>query len=316
MTQTGSWKERYEQAELADVACPGCKERRPADIATEFGIAISRCQACGLVYTRTPLREPQAHYLVPKDAYLRKYGDIFSGKSPHPRDRNYDELLRLLGRLTTPGDLLDVGSHCGFFLRRARSTGWRTVGAEPSPVSSALAREQYGLDVRTGWLEEAGLPSARFDAVTVIDVLEHIADPNALLAEIRLVLRPSGFLLVKVPNVRYVRLKHHALRKVPGLISDAFDAREHLVHYSRRSLGDLLTGSGFAVFAFHVPRPIQAGGRPLRLLRGAGSAVARVGPRGIDSPLATDLVAIARPLLPTRVPVPVAGRHDLRPGHE
>ena len=289
-----AWKTTYRPDELVDVTCPGCEQRRPRDLASEFGLVIARCGSCGLVYTRTTLRDPQGHYRGSVEDGLVKYRTVFEGMSPHGRDPNYEEHLDLLASLTAPGDLLDVGSHSGFFLRKARDRGWRTVGVEPSPSSSQLAREQFGLDVRTATLEEADLPDGAFDVVTLVDVFEHVGAPRALLAEIRRVLRPGGRVFIKVPNVRYVLLKHRTLRHAPGLLEDVFDAREHLVYYSDATLARMLRTSGFEVELLAVPSPIQAGGAVRRAVRAAGPAIARRLPRGTGLPLATDIVAVGR----------------------
>lgn len=289
-----NWRSSYQPHELVEVACPGCDSRLFEDIANEFGITISRCRECRLVYTRTPHPDSQAHYLVAEKEYVAKYGAVFRGEAPHPRDRNYAEQLRLLERFRPPGDLLDIGSHCGFFLRRARERGWRTTGVEPSPVSACLAREQFNLDVKAGSLEEARFPSCSFDVVTLIDVLEHVENPRPLLAEVARVLRSGGLVFVKVPNLRYVLTKYHVLRRVPGVVLDAFDAREHVVHYSRDTLARMLERSGLVPVAYAVPSPIQSGRSLRRLVRWAGPFVARLLPRGFDLPLATDVVAIAQ----------------------
>jgi glycosyltransferase involved in cell wall biosynthesis/2-polyprenyl-3-methyl-5-hydroxy-6-metoxy-1,4-benzoquinol methylase len=290
-----AWKTGYARDELEDVACPGCGERRPHDLAEEFGIVVARCRACDLVYTRTPLPASQAHYSsVSREAMLTKYAAVFSGESAHGRDPTYEEHLDLLETLGPRGDLLDVGSHCGFFLRKARSRGWRVQGVEPSPTTAALAREQFGLDVRNGTLEQAGFPDASFDVVTLVDVFEHVPRPGNLLREVRRVLRPGGRVFVKVPNVRYVLLKHRTLRRIPGLLEDVFDAREHLVYYSDRTLCSMLETCGFQVEVVGVPAPIQTGGPLRRAVRAAGPALARRLPRGTALPIATDVVAVAR----------------------
>jgi SAM-dependent methyltransferase len=293
MAEPARWKPLYTSAELLDVACPACGCREYRDIAREGGIAVARCAICDLVYTRTPLPAAQAHYTVSKEEFQAKYGPIFRGERPHPRDRNYEEHLDLLGRYRRPGDLLDVGSHCGFFLRRARARGWRAKGVEPSPSTAELARREFGLDVTTGTLQEANFRDGSFDAVTLVDVFEHIGDPQNLLAEVRRVLRPDGVLLIKVPNVRYARLKHRTLGRL-RLVSNSFDAHEHLVHYSDRTLARTIEEAGLKVDALAVPAPIQVGGPLRRALRRAGPALAARLPAGVRLPIATDLYAVAR----------------------
>jgi SAM-dependent methyltransferase len=288
------WKTGYDAEELVDVGCPGCGLRRPHDLATEFGLVIARCGQCGLVYTRKRLPDAQGHYHGSVEDGLAKYRDVFDGVAPHGRDVNYEEHLDLLESLTAPGDLLDVGSHCGFFLRKAQARGWRVLGLEPSPSSSQLAREQFGLDVKTATLEDAHVRDASFDVVTLVDVFEHVGAPRPLLKEIRRVLRPGGRVFIKVPNVHYVLLKHRTLRRFPGLLDDVFDAREHLVYYSDSTLAIMLGTCGFRVEVLATPSPIQTGGTLRRVIRAAGPAIARRLPRGTASPLATDIVAVGR----------------------
>jgi hypothetical protein len=77
-------------------------------------------------------------------------------------------------------------------------------------------------------------------------------------------------------------------------VPDVFNAREHVVHYSRHTLAQMLENSDFLLIAYAVPLPIQTGGPVRRFVRSAGPFVARLLPRGPDLPLATDVVAIAR----------------------
>jgi SAM-dependent methyltransferase len=287
------WKEHYERSELLDVACPLCGARRSRDVAVEFGIVVARCVECGLVYTRTPRPRPQEHYSVSRNEFLSKYEAVFRGDAPHPRDANYDDVLRTLESISPAGDLLDVGSHCGFFLRRGRARGWRVTGVEPSPASSGLARERFDLDVKTGFLDDRFADDS-YDAVTLIDVLEHVGRPRALLREVARVLRPGGVVLVKVPNAGYLSAKYRLLRRIPRAIVDAFDAREHVVHYSPQTLGRLLREEGFDLELLTVPLPIPSGGLARRVVRRFISGLARRIPGVIASPLAPDLLAIGR----------------------
>jgi hypothetical protein len=94
--------------------------------------------------------------------------------------------------------------------------------------------------------------------------------------------------------VRYSLLKHRLARRIPGVVDDVFDPREHTVHYSRRTLAQVLRLSGFAPFAYAVPAPIQTGGRLRRFVRSVGPFFAKLFPRGFDLPLATDIVVLAR----------------------
>jgi 2-polyprenyl-3-methyl-5-hydroxy-6-metoxy-1,4-benzoquinol methylase len=213
---------------------------------------------------------------VDEAAKRRKYASILRGETPHPRDRNYREHLAVLERVKPSGRLLDVGTHCGFFLRLARGMGWQLTGVEPSESSAAIGREAYQLEIKCGFLERLSLAPDSFDVVTLIDVLEHVPAPRQLLSEIHRLLAPGGVLFIKVPNARYNLLKYRVLRVMLRRSDfDIFDSREHVVHYTPETIERLLRALGFTRVEFYVPRPIQTGAAWQRASRWILYSVAR-----------------------------------------
>lgn len=282
---------------LIAVPCPVCGSRRQRALAPEGPLGIVQCRDCRQVYTSPRFESPQAHYLGGREAIERKYGAILRGEQGHNRDPNYDQELRAIAEIKPTGRLLDVGSHCGFFLRRARGMGWDLLGVEPSTNACALAREHFGLEIVTGTLAEARFADDAFDVVTLVDVFEHIDRPVELLAEIRRVIRPDGVLFIKVPNVVYYLAKYRLARAL-GLDVEIFDAKEHVSHYSSRTLQRVLGRAGFQAQRFFVPRPIQDGARWKQALRSAGHRLARLEYSLSErfGPLAMDLAVLARPM--------------------
>ena len=114
--------------------------------------------------------------------------------------------MALLGIMGLPaekrGRLVDVGCGNGRFLARMRDLGWEVLGVEPDPEAARVARERFGLTVIPSTLEEAKLPEASVDAVTMNHVIEHVPDPIGLLAECRRILRPGGTVVVVTPNLQ------------------------------------------------------------------------------------------------------------------
>jgi SAM-dependent methyltransferase len=290
------WKVHHESSETEEVPCPGCGADVPSAIAHEWGLSVVSCGVCGLIYVSPRLREPEKNYWVGSEVKREKYGAILRGETPHPRDRNYREHLDVLQRVKPAGRLLDVGAHCGFFLRLARGMGWQLVGVEPSKTSATLARESFQLDVRCGYLQDVGLEPGSFDVATLVDVLEHIGSPRPLLQQVYGCLAPGGVLFIKVPNARYNLLKLRLLRQALGRTEfDIFDSREHVVHYTPETLGQVLREAGFVRTDFYVPLPIQAGGFWKRAARHALYAAARAQhalTRRVGTP-ATDLAVLA-----------------------
>ncbi len=153
--------------------------------------------------------------------------------------------------------VLDLGVGDGRIATELARTGAAVTGVDPSRVALELARAAHPELELVATLEDGRLPfeDAIFDVVVCLDVLQHVADTQALLSEARRVLRPGGDLAVSVPW-------HGRLRS--ALIALFSFERHHdplepvLRFYSARSLGDLLER-----FGFEQPQLLGVGGPPL-----------------------------------------------------
>jgi SAM-dependent methyltransferase len=104
--------------------------------------------------------------------------------------------------------VLDLGCRDGA-LTQAFLPGNEVVGIDAD--QDALA-EAAKLGIETHWADldqPLELPNDRFDVVVAGELLEHLRDPQALVGEIRRVLRPGGTFVASVPNA--YRLKGRLL---------------------------------------------------------------------------------------------------------
>jgi SAM-dependent methyltransferase len=95
-----------------------------------------------------------------------------------------------------PQTVVELGSGVGANLRYL-STATRLIAIEPNPymhgrLRRAAARRGVDLEIRDVVAERIDLPDASTDAVISSLVLCTVADPAAVLAEVRRVLRPGG----------------------------------------------------------------------------------------------------------------------------
>ena len=174
--ETGEYAGRYRLC-----ACTACGHRFVPETFTATRGYEPRYVAPGWINGRlVPLRLPARHLeLLLLPAYLKFLRSLGEGR----------------GR-----QLLDIGGTAGGFNLAARHRGWQVV--ELDPLAASL-REQRG-----GTRCQHYLPAlrqllgggARFDAVTVLDVLEHLPGPVTLLSEARLALNQHGSLFTTVPN--------------------------------------------------------------------------------------------------------------------
>ena len=177
--------------------CPYCtQEAEPALVAG--GRRFFECPHCRLAF-RAGLDAPgeaarERRYY--EDDYFRELAwDQLEGF----RDGIYREALDRIEGQVGRGRLLDVGCGCGFLLREALGRGWDAKGIDPSRESIEYLRSTIGDVGIQGSLEDCS-PGERYDAVTMINVLDHLGAPWKDVTRAAGLLRSGGLLYVRVPN--------------------------------------------------------------------------------------------------------------------
>jgi 2-polyprenyl-3-methyl-5-hydroxy-6-metoxy-1,4-benzoquinol methylase len=187
---------------------------------------------------------------------------------------SHEKLLALLGH---PTRVLDVGCATGFLAKRLQDRGATVVGLELDERAAAEAR-RYCEAVYIGDVETMELPlqPESFDAIVCGDLIEHLRDPQALLARIRPFLTPEGTLVLSTPNIA-----NWAMRL--GLLFGRFRYTEwgildrtHTHLFTRKTLRECLEAAGYrvTVFDFTVPVPVLSTPR----IEAIAHAIGRVRP--------------------------------------
>jgi 2-polyprenyl-6-hydroxyphenyl methylase/3-demethylubiquinone-9 3-methyltransferase len=102
-------------------------------------------------------------------------------------------------------DLLDIGCGAGLFAEPLARLGADVVGVDPSPASIDVARRHAGetgakVAYRAATVEELGVEERRFDVVSAMEVIEHVADPKAFVASAASLVKPGGLFLASTLN--------------------------------------------------------------------------------------------------------------------
>lgn len=217
------------------------------------GLNLVDCQGCGFLHL-FPLPEGRLDY----------YRDQYHTDGHYERVTQDEQWYRcrarrLLAGFSRAGSLLDVGCGDGLFLGEARRQGCGQVaGVEPNLEGARLAR-QRGLTVYDEPLDEE-LASVLlqawkpFDSASMINVLEHLVEPEALLRRVHGLLAPQGELLLVVP--RDFSLAQFEAKGQHGLKA-WWVSPDHVNYFSSTELGNLLQRCGFSVFHETTSFPLE-----------------------------------------------------------
>ena len=127
------------------------------------------------------------------------------------------------------GLILDIGAGTGDFLSVARNDGWKTIGVEPSEKAKTIAKNKGVSFVE----DTAELESHTFDVISMWHVLEHVPNLEEQVTELKRLLKPSGTLIVAVPNFKSFDAKHYEK------FWAAYDVPIHFWHFSKFAIQKL-----------------------------------------------------------------------------
>lgn len=156
-------------------------------------------------------------------------------------------------------DVLDLGCAGGFMAEALAVRGARVTGIDPATDAIEAARrhakdEGLAIQYDVGVGEALPYNAAQFDAIVCVDVLEHVADLNRVLAEVARVLRPGGVFLFDTINrnlfsrLATVTLAEDILRLLPrGTHDPALFIKPHEIRNALQNVGlvpGAMTGLG------------------------------------------------------------------------
>jgi 2-polyprenyl-3-methyl-5-hydroxy-6-metoxy-1,4-benzoquinol methylase len=127
------------------------------------------------------------------------------------------------------GLILDIGAGTGDFLFVAQNNGWKTIGVEPSDKAKTIAKNK-GVSFVESTTE---LESHTFDVISMWHVLEHVPNLEEQVTELKRLLKPSGTLIIAVPNFKSFDAKHY------GKFWAAYDVPIHFWHFSKLAIQKL-----------------------------------------------------------------------------
>jgi len=194
---------------------------------------IVRCDACGLVRSDPVADEELLSQLYRESSF--DYGEELAGLR-NTYSRYLQRVIQLRGGAA--GDYLEIGCGNGFMLEEAQKLGFKRVrGIEPSSKAIGQAREDIRPNIVCDVARAGVLEGEQFDAIAMFQVFDHISSPRDVLAEVKRLLKPGGYLMCLNHNVDAFSAR------VLGERSPIIDI-EHTYLYGPRTLSRLLEQQG------------------------------------------------------------------------
>jgi 2-polyprenyl-3-methyl-5-hydroxy-6-metoxy-1,4-benzoquinol methylase len=226
------------------IAC--CGETEHALLWVKGGSTVFRCSECSLGSAVKEDFDPRAFYV----------GDYFDGTledgyadylgSERVLRNEFQRVVGFIRRMIPSGTLIEIGAAYGFFLMEARGH-YQVYGIEIAEEAAEFARAR-GLDVRTGILTRQILEEiGPIDIAVMLDVIEHLQDPQAVLGLCREFLNPGGIVMLTTPDFA------SGLARFTGKSWRNMTPPQHLWYFTRESIARMAAAAGLEICQISHP---------------------------------------------------------------
>lgn len=234
--------------------CDLCQSDRIAVIDRKANIC--QCRDCKYIFVNPrPSFDEIANFYSKTEQYDSWIAD------EKARDKLWQRRLHLVKREKKSGNLLDVGTGTGQFLRWARKD-FNVTGTEISQTAVKIAKEKYNIDVIQGEIEDIDFGDTKFDIITLFHVLEHVPHPSSTIERCKELLSEDGVLIIAVPNdifsirsfikkilvvLRVGRFRNYGKLGLPKITLDKAGDEIHLSYFIVSTLEKFLKKAGFKI---------------------------------------------------------------------
>jgi len=208
-----------------------------------------RCGNCQLVSTYPlPTTKTIKNYYENK---FKKENYELSNKYSKRHKLVYTKYVKILkARLRDKNQMLegkkvlDVGCFTGEFLETLQKENADVYGLELQDTAARIANNKLPGKVLKKDVMNYNFPQKKYDVITLLGVVEHVANPMKLLRKSFQLLKKGGTLMIQTPN------SSSFLARTMGKSWPPYSPIEHIHIFSRKSLNHALKKCGFQSISF------------------------------------------------------------------
>ncbi len=251
--------------------CPICRHKNIKLILNQLNRQIYHCVYCKSKFLyikkdKSPFKKYKHSYF--NKEYKQQYGKTYIADKENISRMALNRLkiiVKLLKGQIRNKKILDIGCAYGFFLKRAKTMGFISIGIEIE--KNAVCYSKTKLKIKT--LQADFLKykfKEKFNVITLWYVIEHFKNQGIIINKIKTILKPGGLLCLSVPNGNgpfYWFNKKQWLETHPD---------DHFFDYSLKGIKIFLKKNGFKLIkkqitGFHPERYIGCPGLIKPLLK-------------------------------------------------
>jgi 2-polyprenyl-3-methyl-5-hydroxy-6-metoxy-1,4-benzoquinol methylase len=205
-----------------------------------------RCNECGSVFVGNDIDRKELG-IAYSTLDSKKYYEEIESENRRKMATAIGNLKEILSKRDT---IIDIGTGNGLFVELLSNAGFEDVSAHEIEGSDLSRIKRIASCVYQDF-DYASIPSNKFDAVTLLDVVEHVIDPKYLINMCARILRKDGVIYFHTPVVTRTDRLMHSFQKVPVLRKAGTIWQRgrtsifHLENYTPKSLTLLLEKCGF-----------------------------------------------------------------------
>ena len=203
-----------------------------------------QCLNCSLISLENPSEEALDYS---ESDYRERFSTVI-GKKTDPQEEfdikinfQHKRVERMTHLLKPESKILEIGCSTGHFLHSIKDIVSEAIGIELFSEHAEFARNNSHLQIYEKPLKELSFPEHHFDVISMFQVFEHIPKPLDLLSCCKKILKPSGKLILEVPNVNDALLTVYD----QPVFQERFYASPHHYYYSKNTLQKMLIKAGF-----------------------------------------------------------------------
>ncbi|MBY3180230.1 class I SAM-dependent methyltransferase [Rhizobium laguerreae] len=247
-----AFSEQIEKGALLE-KCPACGSSAHHKLLTVYGFDYHECEGCGSAFVCNPPADEALSAAYRSDYYTEAQKVLYANDSIidyrvaqvfTPKVEFAIEHSR-----ASKKTWLDIGCGVGETLSVAKGHGYTILGLEPNVMQAEYAVQRFGVEVRQDYISKDTVSKYRgqYGVISMFSVLEHVPDPNQILADVSAIQGEGDTLVIEVPH--FPSISTMSQMTFPNHVNRMMHPPLHLFLFSLRALEAMLKRHGYKINA-------------------------------------------------------------------